>query len=84
MWLDIRNFVHVEGGVKVGTYRNVDAELKRIGKTRGSLAEYLNINQSTLSFKLNGKSIITLAQALEVKKFLGTDMPLEELFKVSA
>ncbi len=64
-------------------YRNVDAELKRIGKNRGDLAAHLHITQSTLSFKLNGKSIIPLSQALEIKKFLGTDMPIETLFTVT-
>lgn len=64
-------------------YRNVDAELKRIGRSRKDLADHLDITQSTLSFKLNGKSIIPLGQALAIKSYLKTDMPLETLFAES-
>ena len=64
-------------------YRNVDAELKRNGMTRGELAVALNVAPSTLSFKLNGKTIITLGEAKRIKEILGTDMPLEVLFAQS-
>lgn len=65
-------------------YKNVDAELKRNGMTRGELAVALNVAPSTLSFKLNGKSIITLDEAKRIKEILGVDMPLEVLFATAA
>jgi len=61
-------------------YRNVDAELKRNGMTRGKLAEAMHLSPSTMSLKLNGKSLITLSEALKVKEVLRVDMALEELF----
>jgi plasmid maintenance system antidote protein VapI len=61
-------------------YKNVEAELKRAGKTKGELARFLGIRPTTLSNKLNGKSIITLTQALSIKQFIGVEMALEELF----
>lgn len=61
-------------------YWNVDAEIKRNGINRGILANLLEISPSTMSMKLNGKSIITLAEAKKIKKVLNTNMPLEDLF----
>lgn len=61
-------------------FRNVDAELKRNGMTRGDLAKALGVRPSTMSLKLNGKSIIPLTQALKIKEILNTDLPLEQLF----
>lgn len=61
-------------------YRNVDAELKRVGKNRGDLAKFLKRSPSTISLKLNGKADITLREAKEIKMYVKTNMPLEELF----
>ena len=65
-------------------YRNVDAELKRNGMTRADLGKALNIAPSTMSYKLNGKSDITLQMAEQIKAILGVDMSLEELFEYTA
>lgn len=62
-------------------YRNLDAEMKRNNITRGNLASALHITASTMSLKLNGKSNISLKEAAAIKKIVGTEMPLEELFR---
>ena len=62
-------------------FRNVDAELKRKGMTRADLAAALGIRPSTLSFKMNGKSAVTLPEAVKIKEILAVNIPLEELFE---
>ena len=62
-------------------YRNVDAELKRKGMTRGDLAKKLKSAPSTLSLKFSGKSSITLDEAKRIKEILEVDIPLEILFE---
>lgn len=64
-------------------YRNVKAEMSRKGIILEDLAEALGVTVSTVSQKLNGKYPITLAEAKIIKKRLGVDMPLEELFEVT-
>ena len=61
-------------------YRNLDAEMKRIGLTRGNLAKEMSLAPSTMSLKLNGKSDITLREAVKIKRILNVDIPLETLF----
>lgn len=61
-------------------YPNLRAELARKGATLTKVAEYLGINISTLSQKYNGKSEWSFREVIAIKKFLGTTMPLEELF----
>ena len=61
-------------------FRNLDAELKRKGMTRGDLAKAMNITPSTMSMKLNGKSGLTLNEALRIKGILEVDIPIEQLF----
>ena len=65
-------------------YRNLDAELKRKGMTRGELAKRMSITASTMSMKLNGKSDITLKEAMQIKGIINVDIPLEELFMTQA
>lgn len=44
------------------------------------MASKLGCTRSTLSLKLNGKASITLKEAVQIKKILDVDIPLEELF----
>lgn len=64
-------------------YKNVRAEMSRKGIILEDLAEVLGVTVPTVSQKLNGKYPITLNEAKIIKKRLGVDMPLEELFEVS-
>ncbi len=62
-------------------YRNVLGEMRRQGLTGAKMAEELGITQGTWSQKVNGKFPFTFREAVRVKKILGVDTPLEELFK---
>ena len=62
-------------------YRNLDAELKRKDITRGELARKMKLTPSTMSLKLNGKSEISLKEAMQIKSIIGVDIPIEELFR---
>lgn len=61
-------------------YRNLEAELARKQVSRKELADKLGITPTTLSFKLNGKSELSLVECVEIKKLLGVDEPIEYLF----
>lgn len=62
-------------------YPNVKAELKRRGLGLEFVANTWEVTVPTASLKLSGKSIITLTEAKLLKEALGTDLPLEELYK---
>lgn len=62
-------------------FRNVDAELKKAGLNRGQLAKKMKMRPSTMSLKLNEKTIVTLNEAKTIKKILKSKLPLEELFE---
>lgn len=61
-------------------YRNLDAEMARIKITQAHLAKELNITPTTLSFKLNGKSNLSLKECVRIKQILGTDLSIDYLF----
>jgi len=61
-------------------YRNLEAELTRKGMTKGELAKKMKLSASTMSHKLNGKVAFTLPEALRIKKILGVNMTIDELF----
>lgn len=50
--------------------------------TVSKMAKDLGISICTLSTKLNGKYSFTLDEAKKIKELLGTDMSLDELFKL--
>ena len=58
----------------------LNAEMARKGITSAYLAKELGLTPTTLSLKLNGKSEISLKQAVRIKAILGVDIPLETLF----
>lgn len=61
-------------------FKNLEAEISRRGIKKGDIARMLNIQATTLSNKLSGKSELTMSEAIKIKQFLGVNMPLEELF----
>lgn len=63
-------------------YPNLRAEMARLGVTITMLAELLGVRINTISDKMTGKieSGFTLKEAVQIKKFLGVDIPLEVLF----
>lgn len=64
-------------------YSNLKAEMARLQITQKELAEFLDIDETTLSAKLSGKSDFTFGQCLAIKAFLKVDIPLEILFEKS-
>ena len=65
-------------------YPNFNAERARKGITLEAIADALGVTLATVSLKLNGKSPITLAEAVQFKRVLGVDIPLEILFSEEA
>lgn len=63
-------------------FPNLRAEMARINISGMELAKIIGVANSTFSQKFNGKFEFTLEEAKNIKKALGTEMPLEELFKV--
>nr|DAF01833.1 MAG TPA: DNA binding protein [Caudoviricetes sp.] len=69
------------------TYPNLKAEIARSGLTYSEILERgkedgrLDCTISTLSLKINGKAEFTLNESIALKDIIGTDLPLNELFK---
>ena len=62
-------------------YRNAKAEMVRYGVTLETLAEKSGKSISVWSQKLRGNVVITVDEAKEFKKIVGTDVPIEVLFE---
>lgn len=62
-------------------YKRLNAEMAYFGIDRRRLAEKTGIRYDTLCLKLNGKSSITAGEAFKIKRAIGSDYPLEELFE---
>lgn len=61
-------------------YPNLDAEMARRKITRQTLAKELRITPSTLSFKLNGKTVLTLAECIEIRNVIDPKLSIDYLF----
>lgn len=61
-------------------YPNLDAEMARQKITRQTLAKELHITPSTLSFKLNGKAVLTLAECIEIRNVIDPKLSIDYLF----
>lgn len=64
-------------------YKNVKAELARRDMSLNDLSTMTGISYSTLHNKMNGKTALTLDEALKIKTALDIELPIEELFEVS-
>jgi hypothetical protein len=65
-------------------YPEVRAEMARKKISLDTIANGLECTVSTASLKLNGKSPITLREAVKIKSIVGSELPIEELFKTEA
>lgn len=65
-------------------YPNFNAERARKGITLEAIADALGMTVPTVSLKLSGKSPITFAEAIKLKRIVGVDIPLEILFSEEA
>lgn len=61
-------------------YSNLDAEMARAKITQAHLAKELGMTPTTLSFKLNGRSNLSLKECVRIKRILGTDLSIDYLF----
>ena len=61
-------------------FPNLEAEMARKKITQYKLAEILGVTPTTLSFKLNGKSTLSLKECVEIKKQAFPDKTLDYLF----
>lgn len=62
-------------------FPNLEAEMARSKITQAKLAEILGITPTTLSFKLNGKSTLSLKECVQIKKNAFPDKSLDYLFQ---
>ena len=61
-------------------FPNLEAEMARKKMTQAKLADILKITPTTLSFKLNGKSTLSLKECVEIKRKAFPDKTLDYLF----
>lgn len=62
-------------------YPTLRAEMARRRITASMLAVAIGVNDGTISRKLTGKAPITLGEAVTIKEYLETDLPLDVLFE---
>lgn len=61
-------------------YPNLKAEMSRVGMTMLELSEKTGIRYQTLTLKLNGKSKLSVREAVRIKDALDGKFTLEYLF----
>lgn len=61
-------------------FPNLEAEMARSKITQLQMAEMLQITPTTLSFKLNGKSSLSLKECVLIKQLMFPDKTLDYLF----
>ncbi len=61
-------------------YPNLSAEISRKRLKNKDVAHGIGISESAFCMRMNGKTKFTVKEALEIKKFLAVDTPIEELF----
>ena len=62
-------------------YPNLEAEMARNKITQSKIAEILGITPTTLSFKLSGKSSLSLKECVKIKQAIFPDKTLDYLFQ---
>ena len=61
-------------------FPNLEAEMARSKITQLQMAEMLQVTPTTLSFKLNGKSSLSLKECVLIKQLMLPDKTLDYLF----
>lgn len=62
-------------------FKNLHAEIARNSYTKKSIAEFLGISESSLRYKLSGKTEFTLSEIKKLKQLLGENLSVEYLFE---
>lgn len=65
-------------------FPNLEAEMARSKITQAKLAEMLGVTPTTLSFKLSGKSTLSLKECVIIKKNAFPDKTLDYLFQTES
>lgn len=63
---------------------NLEAEMARAKLTQAKLAEMLGITPTTLSFKLNGRSTLSLKECVGIKQKAFPNKSLDYLFQTES
>lgn len=63
-------------------FPNLEAEMARSKITQLQMAEMLGVTPTTLSFKLNGKSSLSLKECVLIKQLMFPDKTLDYLFAI--
>lgn len=61
-------------------YKTLEMEMIRFGFITVSLAKKIGIKYATMARKLRGETGFYITEAIAIKKALGTDKTIEELF----
>lgn len=61
-------------------FPNLEAEMARSKITQLQMAEMLQVTPTTLSFKLNGQSSLSLKECVLIKQLMFPDKTLDYLF----
>ena len=64
----------------IALFPNLEAEMARKKITQQDLAKMLGITPTTLSFKLSGKSTLSLKECVKIKNTIFPDQTLDYLF----
>lgn len=64
-------------------FPNLRAEITRLNLKMADVADAIGLSETHFSLKMNGKYSFTLKEAFAIKKFLGTKLSIDELFKES-
>ena len=64
-------------------HRNLRAEMVRLNFTISKLALEIGISEKSLRNKINGCTDFTLPEAQAIRRIMGTNLTLDELFAVS-
>lgn len=63
-------------------YRNLEAEMVKVGLSKRELAEMINMPYSTLADKLSGRTGLWLEEAILIRKTAFPNFSTEYLFEV--
>lgn len=61
-------------------FPNLDAEMARRKISRQELAKVIDCTPTTLSLKLNGKSVITLTECIKIRNAIDNELSIDYLF----
>lgn len=61
-------------------FPNLMAEMARQGVTKAQIAKHLHRSPATVTAKFRGISQFTVDEAISIRRLLGVEMPISELF----